>query len=60
MNLLRGLLLIFIAGIVYICWIQGNTIEQQKKLIREMMKNPQCLVPETPKQPATGRRGEIV
>ena len=46
MTLVRILLLFFVVGLVYICWLQGETISQQRSLIRTMAQNPQCIVPE--------------
>jgi hypothetical protein len=46
MMLARILLLFFVAGLVYICWLQGDTISQQRNIIRTMTQNPQCIVPE--------------
>jgi hypothetical protein len=38
------LLYLFIAA--FVIGVQGDTIEAQRRLIKEMIKNPQCLVPE--------------
>ena len=46
MTLLRILLLFFVAGLMYINVLQGNTIATQRATIRQMAQNPQCLVPE--------------
>ena len=39
------LALSLIAGQTYIIVIQGGTIEQQQQFIREMVTNPQCMLP---------------
>ena len=46
MTLLRILLLFFVAGLIYINVLQGNTIAMQRTTIRQMAQNPQCFVPE--------------
>jgi hypothetical protein len=38
------LLFVLISGEVIM--VQGYTIEAQRQLIKEMVKNPQCLIPE--------------
>lgn len=43
--MLLFLALSLIAGQTYIIVIQGGTIEQQQQLIREMVTNPQCMIP---------------
>jgi hypothetical protein len=43
-TLLRILLLFFVAGLMYINVLQGNTIAMQRNLIRTMLRNPNCLV----------------
>lgn len=35
-----------IIGLLWIVVIQGHTIVQQTNLIQQMIKNPQCLIPE--------------
>lgn len=35
-----------IAGLLWIICFQNSTIMQQQRLVREMVKNPYCLIPE--------------
>ena len=44
MTLLRILLMFFVAGLIYINVLQGNTIAMQRNLIRTILRNPNCLV----------------
>ena len=44
MTLLRILLMFFVAGVIYINVLQGNTIAMQRNLIRTILRNPNCLV----------------
>jgi hypothetical protein len=39
------LLMVLVLGQTYIIAVQGQTITQQRTLIREMVKNPNCMIP---------------
>lgn len=58
MTLARILLLFFVCVLVYINYLQGNTIAEQRRLIRNMQSNPACDFPDFPKPAA--RRGRFV
>jgi len=44
--LLHTLYIVLLSSLAYVVYAQNSTVVQQQQLIREMMKNPYCLVPE--------------
>ena len=44
-HLLWLLVMVFTLGQTYIILVQGSTIRGQQKIIRQMIKNPNCLIP---------------
>lgn len=45
MKVVHLLLLICFFVLTLTVWHQGETITEQRQLIREMTRNPQCLIP---------------
>jgi hypothetical protein len=43
--MMKTFMLGIIIGCLWVIYIQGATVRQQQKLIREMVHNPNCLVP---------------
>ena len=44
-HLLYLLVMVLTLGQTYIIFVQGSTIRGQQKIIRQMVKNPYCLIP---------------